>query len=230
MAAPIMLPLGAIGGLVGYACVHNEKTPLQLMLLMIFTIPLMMGIEKITHTPREFLVSTVVDIDAPREQVWKTVLEFPELPPPDEIFFRAGIAYPIKAEIQGHGVGAIRRCIFSTGAFVEPITVWDEPKRLAFDVAEQPHSMTELSPYPNLHPPHLDNSLRSNRGEFLLEELPGNRTRLIGNTWYELEIYPHAYWTIWTQGLIHRIHLRVLEHVKVHAEKDYASSQGAQTE
>lgn len=60
-------------------------------------------------------------IAAPPEQVWPHVLDFPELPPPHQLVLLAGIAYPEGAHLEGRGVGAIRRCEFSTGAFVEPI-------------------------------------------------------------------------------------------------------------
>jgi hypothetical protein len=111
-------------------------------------------------------------------------------------------------------VGATRFCEFSTGAFVEPITAWDEPRRLAFNVTEQPDPLIELSPYGNLHPPHLHGTLRSTHGEFRLIELPGNRTRLEGRTWYKIDMYPHWYWTRWSDALIHCIHERVLSHIQ----------------
>ena len=115
-------------------------------------------------------------------------------------------------------MGAVRRCVFTTGVFVEPITAWDVPHRLAFDVTQQPAPMFELSPYHNLHPPHLDGALRSTRGEFVLQRATHGGTRLIGRTWYRLELLPHAYWSLWSDLFIHRIHHRVLEHVKQHAE------------
>ena len=74
--------------------------------------------------------------------------------------------------------------------------------------------MFELTPYRHVHPPHLDGALRSNRGEFLLIPLPGGRTRLEGRTWYEFEMFPQGYWTLWSDLVIHRIHERVLLHVK----------------
>jgi hypothetical protein len=85
-------------------------------------------------------------------------------------------------------------------------------------VTEQPEPMFELTPYRHIHPPHLDGAFRSTRGEFRLVELPGGRTRLEGRTWYRLEIYPHAYWTVWTDWIVHRIHLRVLRHIERLAE------------
>jgi hypothetical protein len=77
--------------------------------------------------PPDFVVRSAVEINAPPEAVWRQVIAFAEIPPPQELLFRAGIAYPIGAEISGSGVGATRQCIFSTGPFEEPITVWDEP-------------------------------------------------------------------------------------------------------
>lgn len=161
---------------------------------------------------------TAIEINAPPEQVWQHVVQFSEITEPPEWYVQMGIASPLRARIEGSGVGAIRHCEFTTGAFVEPITVWDEPQRLTFDVSEQPEPMFELSPYRHIHPPHLNGSFRSLRGEFRLIPLADGRTRLEGRTWYEVKIYPLAYSTIWTDALLHRIHLRVLRHIKATAE------------
>ena len=123
-----------------------------------------------------------------------------------------------RAAYLGRGVGAIRHCEFSTGPFVEPITVWDEPRRLAFDVTAQPHPMRERSPYRELHPPHLEGFFRSQRGQFLLTPLDSGRTRLEGTTWYEQDIWPGPYWRLWSDYLVHKIHSRVLDHIKAEAE------------
>jgi hypothetical protein len=125
-----------------------------------------------------------------------------------------GIAYPRRAHIDGAGVGAVRYCEFSTGAFVEPITVWDAGRRLSFDVTEEPPPMREWSPYANVVPPHLDGFFRARRGEFRLVRLTDNRTRLEGSTWYELRIYPEVYWSLFADAIVRRIHERVLEHVR----------------
>ena len=66
--------------------------------------------------------------------------------------------------------------------------------------------------------PHLDGYLRVRDGEFRLQPLPGGRTRLEGRTRYEMRIHPAAYWTIWSDALIHAIHARVLGHIKTLAE------------
>ena len=146
-------------------------------------------------------------------------MAFDPLPAPTELVFRLGVAAPERARIDGAGVGAVRYCVFSTGTFVEPITRWEPGRRLSFDVTASPPPMREWSPYGNLHPPHLDGFLRSRRGEFRLVALDGGRTRLEGSTWYEIEMGPEGYWQMLADDLIHRIHMRVLEHIKHEAEQ-----------
>jgi len=229
MALPILAPLGLLGGLLGKMIADTTRRPVKELMCVALLLPGLAWIEsRIAQSP-EYEVLSTVEIDAPPEVVWRHVVEFPELPPPTEWYFRLGIACPQRARIVGEGVGAMRYCEFTTGTFVEPVTVWEPGRRLAFDVIEQPEPMFELTPYRHVHPPHLDGSLRSKRGEFRLIALPGGRTRLEGRTWYEIEMLPQSYWTLWSNDLIHRIHLRVLRHVKQQAEagrqeKYYGSS------
>ncbi|MBE7537320.1 MAG: hypothetical protein HS122_02755 [Opitutaceae bacterium] len=70
----------------------------------------------------QYSVATECSIAAPPDVVWRHVIEFGELPPPRELIFASGIAYPLRARLEGRGEGALRHCEFSTGAFVEPIT------------------------------------------------------------------------------------------------------------
>jgi len=152
--------------------------------------------------------------------VWRHVIEFSKLPPPQEAIFKLGIAYPMRAQIAGHGPGAIRHCVFSTGAFVEPIEVWDEPRLLKFSVTENPAPMQEWTPYREIHPPHLAGFMVSRQGEFRLTPLPGGRTHLEGTTWYQHGLWPAPYWKVWSDQIIHTIHLRVLRHVKQLSENE----------
>jgi hypothetical protein len=108
--------------------------------------------------------------------------------------------------------------VFSTGTFVEPITAWEPGRRLAFDVTEAPPPLRELTPFAGVAPPHLDGYLLSRRGEFRLVPLGDGRTRLEGSTWYELRLGPEAYWQVYSDWLIHRIHQRVLQHIRSEAE------------
>jgi hypothetical protein len=163
-------------------------------------------------------VTTSLVIEAPVDVVWRNVISFPPLGPPEEMIFKAGVAYPIAGQIVGSGVGAVRYCRFSTGDFVEPITTWDEDRLLAFNVVAQPPSMRELSPW-EIVPPHIErNYMRSQHGQFRLVALDEHRTQLEGTTWYQNYLWPQQYWREWSDGIVHRIHLRVLRHVKAQAE------------
>lgn len=223
MAAPIVMPLSVAGSLLGKWIAEATPTGPAHAVPVILALPLLAGAESLTHAPVEFEVLTVVDVAAPPEIVWRHVVAFPDLPEPEEWFFRCGIACPIRARIEGSGVGAVRHCEFSTGDFVEPITVWEEPRRLAFDVADQPDPMVELSPWRHVHPPHLEHrALASRRGEFRLVPTADGRTRLEGRTWYTFDMHPRGYWTLWSDLSIHAIHRRVLEHIRRLAERDAA--------
>lgn len=218
MAAPLALGLAALGGWVGYFIQgnywHAKGAPAVLSMVLLIT-PASFGIERaINLQPPQFEVRTAVEVNAPPERVWKEVIAFAEIPPPRELLFRAGIAYPIRAEITGHGAGAVRHCIFSTGLFVEPIKIWDEPRLLKFGVTASPAPLNELTPYGRIEPRHLHGYFVSEDGQFRLTPLPGGGTHLEGTTWYRHTMWPAVYWHPWSDYIIHRIHLRVLNHIR----------------
>jgi hypothetical protein len=225
MAAPLGIIMAIFGGMMGYIIQRRPgpQSPgygLHAFSVILLALPALMFAERAVQTePALRAVSTSVEIDAAPEEVWQRLIAFGELPAPQEWLFKTGIAYPIRAEITGTGVGAVRNCVFSTGAFVEPIEVWDEPRLLKFGVTAQPPVMEELSPYAHLSPPHLDNYLQSRKGQFLLTRLANGRTQLEGTTWYQNRFWPGAYWNLWSDHIIHRIHQRVLEHIKHLAEE-----------
>ena len=217
MAAPLGIALALLGGGVAY-CIQRRPTDdrrtTTMFLGVLLGLPGIVGVEQVTDPAAPlFAVKTAVEIAAPPETVWHHVVSFSRLPEPTEWLFRAGIAYPIYATIDGTGVGAQRHCVFSTGEFVEPIEIWDAPRHLKFSVTNTPPPMREWTPYQHLHPPHLENFLVSEGGQFRLEPLPGGRTRLEGTTWYRHNMWPASYWRWWSDFIIHRIHLRVLKHI-----------------
>ena len=225
MMLPLALPVALLGAMVGYFIVRlgpgRARGLGKLTLVLFALLPTMVGAEHITTpVPLLFTCVTSVVIDAPPEDVWRNVVSFSELAPPDDWFFRAGVAYPIRARIEGTGVGAVRHCEFSTGPFVEPIEVWDEPRLLRFAVTDNPAPMREWNPLFDIHPPHLDGFLVSKRGQFELTPLPGDKTLLTGSTLYQHGLWPASYWRLWSDPIIHAIHDRVLRHIKTLSESD----------
>jgi hypothetical protein len=222
MAAPIALALTIIGSSFGYYLVSKKPTTTTTALILFgLFIPLTSFVEhKINEEENDILsVTTSVKINASRETVWKNVVEFPELEAPTEFLFKAGIAYPINAVIKGKGEGAIRYCNFTTGSFIEPITEWDEPNLLSFDVKQSPQPMKELS-FWDVDAPHLHDYFVSKKGQFKLIKISENETLLEGTTWYANKIKPSFYWQLWSDYIIHKIHNRVLNHIKQTSEKN----------
>ena len=215
MALPIGGPIVVVGASVGHTIASGTRRTEKPIALGMCALPVIMMLEPAAggHQPAREVLS-VVEIAAAPEQVWPHVVSFRPLDPPRDLLFRAGVAYPKSARIEGAGVGAVRYCEFSTGAFVEPITAWEPGRRLAFDVTSSPPPMREWSLYDDVRAPHLDGFLQSRRGEFRLIPLPGGRTRLEGRTWYQVRMAPEWYWRLWSDVIIHRIHARVLDHIR----------------
>lgn len=220
MAFPIGLFFTWFGHWVAYKIIKNKTANGTAIIVLLFiSVPSFMAFENSKPYKNELRsVTTSVEIKAMPEKVWKDVIAFPQLKDPTEFIFKTGIAYPINATINGQGVGSVRHCNFSTGSFVEPITVWDEPKLLKFSVVEQPEPMKEISFY-DIHPNHLRGYWVSKQGQFKLTQLPNGHTLLEGTTWYINKINPGVYWTVWSDYIVHKIHERVLEHIKAQAEK-----------
>jgi hypothetical protein len=221
MVLPLACPMGALGGWLVFRARSSSRRQEGLALTLL-VLPCSITWDLRAPSPI-YEVRTAIEVAAAPEQVWKHVVAFSEIPGPHEWFFRAGLAYPQRARIVGSGVGAVRYCEFSTGAFVEPIEEWQEPRLLRFRVSDSPPPMREMSPYKKVAPRHLHGYLVSKRGEFRLTQLPNHHTLLEGTTSYQHGLWPAEYWRWWSDAIIHRIHLRVLSHIRDLAEREVSS-------
>jgi hypothetical protein len=219
MAAPLAMILAILGGFLGLLASRFDraKSPVTFLLLAGIT-PFGATVERaLQPSASVFQVTTAIDLPAPPERVWQTVLQPATLAPPTQPLLRAGVGYPQASHIEGAGDSAVRYCDFSTGKLVEPVLVWDEPRELRFTVAASPIPMQEWTPYAHLHPPHLDGFLVTRQGEFRLTALPGGGTRLVATTWYQHHLWPERYWRWWSDYIIHGIHKMVLDDIRERA-------------
>jgi uncharacterized membrane protein YhaH (DUF805 family) len=215
MAAPLFGGLALLGASLGHALQFQPSAQPKVFCISNLLVMTIMSVQFAAQPePTLFAVTTTMEINAPAATVWKNVISFSELPPPDEMIFKTGIAYPTRAEIHGSGVGAVRHCRFSTGAFVEPITVWNEPHLLRFSVEKNPAPMEEWTIYDEIHPPHLEGFFLAQQGEFSLIPISKDETLLKGTTWYYHNLWPETYWKVWSDYLVHTIHTRVMRHIK----------------
>lgn len=221
MALPLAAFLALLGSTIGYLLGRRLSASIAGVApaLLVGAFPFLVAFESgQPSTPRLHEVTTRIEVLAPIQSVWNEVIAFDRIDEAPKGIFRLGIAYPIEATIEGSGVGAVRHCVFSTGPFIEPITRWDAPHALEFDVTSNPPPMKEFSPWGQIDTPHLHDTFTSERGRFQLYEEDG-KTILEGTTWYRQTISPDFYWHKISDHIIHLIHLRVLEHIKKRAEE-----------
>lgn len=213
MALPLAVPLGMLGGWFSFK-LHTTRSGARSAALILLPFGLGSAAYDVAVVPAVYEVTTSVEIAASPETVWRHVITYSEMPAPTEWLFRAGIAYPRRVRLAGTGVGATRFCDFSTGSFVEPITVWEPARRLEFDVVASAAPMQEWSPYGAIQPAHLHGYFKSRKGRFVLQTLANGHTLLSGTSWYEHGLEPAPYWRWWSDAIIHQIHQRVLGHIK----------------
>ena len=216
MAVPVATPLAILGGLFGFLLQRGRTMVPQgsMMILLAVMPPAVTGVEKTqTFAPLLNTIETTIRIHAPAEKVWRNLIAFDDLPRSDEWLFRLGVSQPIRAAIDGRGVGALRTCLFSTGTFVERVEGWEENRYFAFSVVSGAPTMQEFSPY-DIHPPHLEGYFVPESAEFHLISNSDGTTTLAGRSRYRNAMWPGPYWRVWSDMIIHRIHLRVFDHIK----------------
>ena len=224
MAFPLLVIPAFIGSFIGFsaALAMPARTTTGTIAGAMLIFPLLLGVERINPLPplSPPALETAIEIDAPPERVWAHVTQVAEMDPPDELFFRVGVAYPLHATLDAEAVGAVRRCEFTTGTALETVETWAPPSKLTFRIDTQPDPMREATLWAGPRQPHLDGYVRNQRGQFTLERLSGGRTRLVGRSWYTVRMTPESYWRLWSDAVIHTIHGRVLRHVKMRAEAE----------
>jgi uncharacterized membrane protein YhaH (DUF805 family) len=223
MAIPIAAPLAFLGGIVGFLIQRARplQTQMNSFLLIIAIVPAgFIGVEGTTSvTPALNMVETSMRINAPASTIWQNLIAFPDLPGATALMFRAGVAHPIHATIDGEGVGATRACLFSTGTFIERIDGWEKEKRMAFSIVSNADAMHEWSPY-NIHPRHLDGYFNPVKAEFTLTANADGSTTLRGKSWYRNAMWPGMYWRVWSDKILHDVHRSVFEHIRELSEKE----------
>jgi hypothetical protein len=220
MAVPVATPLAMLGGMFGFLLQRNKHVVSQgSMMCVLAVLPLTLtGVEKMKDVdPPVSIVETSIRIHAPAEKVWRNLVAFSDIPLSNEWLFRLGVAQPIRAVIDGNAVGALRRCDFTTGTFVERIEGWEVNRYFAFSVVSPAEGMREFSPY-NIHPRHLDGYFVPQAAEFYLISNDDGTTTLTGTSRYRNAMWPGPYWRLWSDMIIHRVHVRVFDHVKTLSE------------
>ena len=220
MAIPLALPLVILGSLVAWELFHRyDVETFGPSALFVLAIVALIPIEaRFQHPSRGVVADSVLVRASPRE-TWRAIVALDRIPQPHDWIYRAGIACPQRTRIVTPAVNGIRICKLSTGIVIEQIEVWKPEEMLRWRTQSSPAPMKELNPFHDqVDAPHLHGYYESPRGEFALDSLGPNRTRLTRRTWYSQRLYPSFYWSLLCEAGISQIHRTVLEHVRDMAE------------
>lgn len=215
MALPVVVPLTIAGSLLAYWAGKSRYSNRPVGMALLMPMGLLFDVNA---KPPIYSVATSIVVNAAPERVWKNVVAFPAIQEEPDWLLRTGVAYPIRTRIEGTGVGAPRSCDLSTGNLLERVVVWDEPRQLRFVVTETPPAMQETGLYGPIYPKHLNGYYIAKAGQFELTALPGGRTLVVGTSWYQHGLWPAGYWRWWTDLVVHHVHGRVLEHIRLLSE------------
>jgi hypothetical protein len=156
-----------------------------------------------------FETSQTVRVNAPPETVWNAIVRMDTMTAPLALPFRLGVAYPVRGEILGEGVGATRLGEFSTGIAVERVTEWIPNQRLAFAVEADVPSMHEISPYKHVHAPHAVGYFRTSLTSFELARQPDGGTEIVERTSHQLKLDPVYYWLPMARWIVRENNMRI---------------------
>lgn len=207
MATPLYYPLLLISVMGGYRLFRSDPGRLSISLLPLLAVGALAE-SRLAPPPGRGVFSDELHINAPPAAVWPHVVSFAPIPsPPDFWVFRLGLPFPVETPPGADAVGRERLCVFSQNVvFRERVSVFEPPRRLRFDIVQQPSHPELLG--------HFD----THWGEFELRPEPDGTTTLIGRSSYTLHTRPYVYFDAWTRYLGRAVHLRVMENVRRLAE------------
>jgi hypothetical protein len=219
MAAPLGLGAALIGGALGRALALQSRQPASHALSCVAVLPLVFAVENYFPAVTSFETSETITVQAPPTAVWRSLLSTDPIEGPLALPFRLGVAYPLRGEIIGEGEGAVRRGEFSTGTAIEHVTEWLPNRKLSFVVVNDIPAMHELSPYQQVHAPHVVGYFRTTSTSFELVPRSDGGTDIVEHTSHELRLDPVLYWLPMARWVVHENNTRVLEHIRSHAER-----------
>ena len=220
LAAPLGALVAWFGGGIGRALAFGRRAQAKPLMCVTLMLPAVFAVEAAMPPAVPIAMSETIEIAAPPAAVWRALVSSDPIATPPGLVARAGLAYAIRGRLLGEGVGAERLGEFSTGTARERVTEWEPGARLAFDVLSQPPAMAELSPYGDLHTPHVQGYFETTETRFVLDPTADGGTRLTASAAHVLRIEPVLYWEPMARWAVHANAARVLRHIKAKAERE----------
>jgi hypothetical protein len=216
MFLPIGMLLASIGGMVGGLAARFVKSRRARSLTMacVLVLPFLTGPweKHVFYEWESRRVDNVIDIQASPEVVWRNIervraIRRDELP--STWAHAIGFPDPIEATLSHEGVGGVRNATFVGNlVFQETIDVWEPGQRLAFTIATDADKIppTTLDEHVRIGGPYFDVL----RGEYRLEKVSKNVTRLHLSSQHRLSTDFNWYAHLWTDAIMSDLQKRIL--------------------
>ena len=222
MALPIYLPIASLGGiftgiLLG---IYKKNTMHSFAFAGLLLTPFVSSsIEnKLQYEPEIREVHTLIQIDAPKEKVWKNIVRIPKITEPQNSFFYTmGFPRPVEATLSFEGIDGVREAIFEKGLlFLETITVWEENKIIGFKIKADPKStpLTTLDEHVVVGGEYFDTLF----GQYEIIPLNENSVKLKLFSRYRLSTRFNFYAELWSDFLMRDIQNNILNVLKSRVE------------
>lgn len=207
IVSPLIFGFIISGAFIGRAMFKKRNQTLNISVL-----SLLLGIfivDSLSDHHHENIVSDEILINASPAEVWQHVVAFEPISQRENYWlFKIGMPSPMATTVSEHKLGANRKCIFSNGyIFDEKIVKFDINRNLIFDIIDQPKD------------PEIMGHIDIKRGEFILKDNGNGTTTLVGNSWYNLHVFPTWYYDLWAESVTRNVHFRVMEHIKFLSEQ-----------
>ena len=144
MAAPLGALAAGMGSVIGrwLARLGRER---RARTMCVAIVPLFLVVDLAMPSDLRIDARESVVIAAPPAAVWDAIISDAPVRK-SNLFEVTGLAFPLRSELRGEGVGAERLGYFSTGIARERVSLWEPEHTLAFTVVEQPPAMRETGP------------------------------------------------------------------------------------
>lgn len=223
MASPIVFTMAMLGGAaVGIFVTRRGRTAPPAVIASCVVLPFAFApIEARVPRPEGLrTVTTVADIAAPPETVWRHVVRVPLITDEEQtlgFFHTIGIPRPLEATLSQDGLGGVREARFAGGIrFREHVTEWEPEARLRFTIEVDPGSISAavLDEHVRVGGPHFDVVY----GRFDLQPRAGG-TRLTLLSRHHLRTTFNAYAGLWTDAVMRDIQDNICRVIRSRSER-----------
>lgn len=224
MFLPLFLCLASLGGVIAgvVSYFRFSKKSKSMFCFSAILLPFIISAFEKNLEPRTYytIAENQIQIQANADTVWneiKSVRPFNEKEHGFSWSHVIGFPRPVSAELQGSGVGAIRKAIFEGNlVFTETITKWQVGHVLAFNISANSDEIppSTLDEHVIIGGKYFDVL----EGTYRIERIDGRNVILHLNSKFRTATFFEPYTRLWASFIMTDLQQYILERIKVRAE------------